>query len=267
MLSVSITAYREMSERQLCGQRLLDSIFSASNHPAVGEIVVVDDGSSPSDFSRLESIVGGIEKVRLFHNETRLGVFANKIESVARATGEWTILLDSDNTLGSRYVDVVTEAEKDPDVWYLPSVASPGFDFRHCIGTYSLKTLGSIFRTPIGHAAPNMGNHVVNRNAFMDVLGKYRGIRRFDLMLPNYMHLSDGKRTSEQWFSAHCGVDALLLCIEWLSAGKRLAFVDGLEYNHFMDAAVPGSYALAADEKYILSDALVEFIRSKGQVT
>ena len=102
MISLAVTAFREMSEAQLFGRRLQRCIQSAQEHDAVSEIVIVDDGSD--HFDKLEALLRDQAKVKLYRNQSRMGVFTNKVEAVLSATGEWIITCDSDNAASTRII-------------------------------------------------------------------------------------------------------------------------------------------------------------------
>lgn len=257
MLSFAVTAYNEMTEPQRFGQRLLDCISAAREHPAVGEIVIVNDGQAGLD--ELTAILKGMPKVQLFNNDTRQGVFTNKIEAVARCSGDWVINCDSDNVMDTAYIDHVANLERDPMMWYCPTFAKPQFDYRRLAARWHIDSIrfGGFFDAKIAACAINTGNQVVNQTEYMRVLGRFRGVRRFDLMLPNYLGLSEEKRRTEDMHLAYGACDSILLNIEWLKAGGKLEFVKGLEYDHAVHVDASGSnYDRAPVEKERLASIL-----------
>ena len=94
-ISFSVTAYNEYDPTRAKGARFMRSLSAAQANPAIDEILVTDDGSD--DYAWLTEQMQQYPEIKLFHNEQNLGVFLNKIESVANATGDWVILSDSDN--------------------------------------------------------------------------------------------------------------------------------------------------------------------------
>jgi glycosyltransferase involved in cell wall biosynthesis len=257
MLSFAVTAYNEMTEPQQFGQRLLNSIAAARDHPAVNEIVIVNDG--PAGIGEIADMLKGIPKVKFFGNEVRQGVFTNKIEAIARATGDWVINSDSDNFQDADYIDHVVGLSLDPDTWYCPSFAKPQFDYRRLVGRWDIETIpsGAFFDTPIAACAINTGNQVVNRAGYMKVFERFQGVRRFDLLLPNYLALTEKKRQSEDMHLAYGACDSILLNIEWLLAGGTLEFCEGLEYEHAVHIDKSGSnYDRAPAEKERLATIL-----------
>ncbi len=257
-LSFAVTAYNEMTEPQQFGQRLLDCIHAARRHPAIDEIVVVNDG--PAGYEELKGLLAGIPKLELSRNGSRQGVFTNKIEAVACCTGEWVINCDSDNVMDAEYIDhVIVELARDPKTWYCPSFARPQFDYRRLVGRWDLGTMQSrsFFDALIAACAINTGNQVVNRQEYMKVFERFRGVRRFDLMLPNYLVLTEEERQSEDMHLAYGACDSILLNIEWLLHGGTLEFVEGLEYDHAVHVDKSGSnYDRAPAEKERLASIL-----------
>lgn len=239
-LSFAVTSYNEFTEPQQFGGRLLKCIEAARDHPAIDEIVIVNDG--PAGLDELTEILEGIPKVELFSNEKRMGVFCNKVEAIARCTDEWVINCDSDNEMSADYIDYIDELFKYPKTWYCPTFARPQFDYRRLAGRWDINTIqNGFFDSLIAACACNTGNQVVNRVEYMKVFSRFRGVRRFDLMLPNYMNLSEEERQSEDWHLCYGACDSILINIEWLLNGGSLVFCSGLEYEHAVHVDKSGS--------------------------
>ncbi len=261
-LSFAVTAYEEMTEPQQFGQMLLDCIAAAVKHPAIGEIVVSNDG--PAGLAGVTKMLEGVPKVKLFSNVIRMGVFTNKIEAVARATNDWVITCDSDNVMDTAYIDYIVNLDRNPKTWYCASFAKPQFDYRGLVGRYDIETITIFFDSLIAACAINTGNQVVHRPEFMQVLKRFRGVRRFDLMLPNYMGLSEEERQKEDWHLSYGACDSILLNIEWFLAGGSLKICEGLEYLHSVHTDKSGSnYDRAPDEKEHLATCLRQHL-AKG---
>ena len=255
MLSFAVTAYNELSEPQQHGQRILDCISAAQHHPAIDEIIVVDDGSE--DYPELSALLANQPKVSLHHYYPNRGVFTNKIEAVALASNNWVINSDSDNLMDTAYIDHVISMKRDPLTWYCPSFAKPQFDYRGLVGRYDIDTIKDFFQTPIAACAINTGNEIVYRPEYMRVLGRFHGVRRFDLILPNYLGLQEEERLEEQWHLVYGACDSILLNMEWLKAGGTLEFCEGLEYEHAVHVDKSGSnYDRAPAAKELLAAIL-----------
>lgn len=243
-LSFAVTAFNEMTEPQKFGQRLLHCISAAQKHPAIGEIVIVNDG--PDGAEDLATLLDGIPKVEFFRNESRMGVFTNKVEAVARCKNDWVITSDSDNFFDTEYIDQVIGSLGSQCVWHAASFAKPQFDYRGLCGYWNIHNIADrFFDTSIAACAINTGNQTVHRAAFMEVFDKFRGVRRFDLMLPNYMGLSEEERQLEDWHLAYGACDSILINVEWFkncSGGVGILCIhEGLEYDHAVHIDKSGS--------------------------
>jgi glycosyltransferase involved in cell wall biosynthesis len=256
MISFAVTAYNEMSEGRLHGQRILDCIRAAQDHPAVDQVMIVDDGSD--DYDQLVEKVFHCPRygvVTIYQNNQNLGVFGNKLEAVAQCTGEWVITCDSDNVQDKTFIDKIVSLEKTPDTWYCPSFAKTHFDYRGLIGEYSLGTIAEMMEKPLAACALNTGNQTVHRGRFMEVFGKYRQ-QRADLMMPNWLNLTADQRQEKYWRLVFDACDSFIFNMEWLTSGGKLHVVEGLEYDHYYAAGPEGNYTRSPEEKGKLGELL-----------
>lgn len=261
-LSFTVTCYEEMTDLRKQGQRLLRSISAARQHPGIDEIVVVDDASD--NFDRLKDLLNGMPEVRLYRNETNRGVFGNKLESVARSTGEWVIMSDSDNFRGKAFIDKILVTDKNPQTWYCPTFARPRFDYRGLVGEYDLASISRILHIPMFNCLINTGNQTVHRDEYMKVFGKYRN-KRADLMMPNWLGIAQREREKHHWRLVFDALDSFLFNMEWLTAGNRLHIMPGLEYDHFCDDSAVSNYNRAPKEKDELGPILMKELRARSQ--
>lgn len=264
MISFAVTAFDEMSEGRLHGQRIVECIQAAMDHPAVDEVMIVDDGSD--DYGQLVEKVlhyppGG--HLTIYQNNQNLGVFGNKLEAVAQCAGEWVITCDSDNLMDKQFIDKIVSLEKEPDTWYSPSFARTHFDYRGLVGQYSLETIAGMMDKPLAACCLNTGNQTVHRERFMQVFGEYRG-QRADLMFPNWLNLLPEQRPMKYWRLVFDACDSLIFNMEWLTSGGKLHVVDGLEYDHYYAAGPEGNYTRAPEEKGQLGELLFEELRRRS---
>ncbi len=255
-LSFAVTAYNEMSDPQRRGGLLKRCIQAATHHPAIDEIVIVNDGTE--GLPELERMLEGSPKVKLYHNPKQMGVFTNKIEAVAKCTNDWVITCDSDNRMDAEYITQIDEMDKAGCEWYCPSFAKPAFDYRVLAGRWNIETIqDGFFDHPIAACAINSGNQVVHRATFTEVFRRFRRVRRFDLMLPNYLGLSDEERQSEEWHLCYGACDSILINAEWLRVRGKMVFCSGLEYDHHVPKDASGSnYNRAPAAKERLAEVL-----------
>ena len=256
-VSFAVLAYNEYDPTRARGVRLLRSLSAAREHPGIDEIVVVDDGSD--DYEWLQGFLGDIPEVKLYHNETNLGVFLNKIEVVARSTSDWVIVSDSDNFKDTAHIDKALSLPLNPDVWYCPSFARPNFDYRKLTGEYDLETVSKFdFTIPFSRCCFNTGNQFVHRDSFMEVFGKYRGTKYWLDMWRHFPDVPLAERSTRYWRQVWDANDSLLFNMIWLRAGKRLSVVEGLEYEHYMSKSDSSNYNRSPAEKGTLGVALFE---------
>ena len=252
MITFAVTAYRE-------GQRgafawIKECLAAASAHPVVDEVLVYDDGSD--DVTGLVAATLGTPRLRVVAGSQNLGVMGAKIEAVARAANPWVLLCDSDNTMGPAYLDAVAAlGALDPNTVYSPSFGRPSFDHRPVCGRWTLPDLPRLSAFPLFGCVVNIGNWLVNRDAFMDVVGWMRGAR-FDLRLPDYLGVGD--RSDKKWRLVYDSFDSGFINTEWWRSGGAMEIVPGLEYDHRVKAAsgTESSWDRAPLEKHRLAEVV-----------
>ena len=252
-LSFAVTAYQETTRG---GPSILECLAPAIAHPAVDEIIVSDDGSE--DFDDLAVILDGIPKLKFSGGGENQGVFGNKLTAVALASGDWVMNCDSDNVVSEAFIDKFLEQELEPATWYCPSFARPEFDYRAYIGRYDISSAYKLVQAGgLAHCLLNTGNQIVHRDNFLKVFGEYLG-RRADLMMPNWLGLSETKRQDEYWHKVFNATDSIIFNTEWLKSGGILEIVGGLEYDHFWTGGDDSNYNRAPAEKGRLNELVLD---------
>ena len=250
--SFAVTAYEEMSRG---GPTILECISAAIDHPAIDEIVIVDDYSS--DFEQLTEFLSDVPKVKLFRNSENLKVFGNKLSAVAHSTGDWVINCDSDNVFSKEIIDKVLSLELDPMTWYCPSFAKPMFDYREYIGSYNSNSMEALSNVGgLVECFLNTGNQTVNREKYMEVFGSYWN-KRADLMLPNYLGIPETSRSLPRWHDVFNACDSIIFNSEWVNHGGTLEIVEGFEYEHYWTNGSDSNYNRAPVEKELLNSVLM----------
>lgn len=262
MFSFAITAYNETT-RPDGRQRILECIAPAQEHPGIGEIVIVDDGSEDAD--ALAAWLEGRAKVKFYRNATNLGVFGNKLAAVARCSGDWVINCDSDNLMDSRYLDHVVNMKKREDTWYSPSFAQPDFDYRELAGEYDLDGMNALVGHPMLRCCLNTGNQTVHRRSFLDVFGLYRE-NPGHLAMPNRLSLPEAARHTLGWRLTFDACDSFIYNLYWLTHGGRWHIVDGLHYSHYRCAGPESNYVRAPEEKTALESQLFAELKSMCRI-
>lgn len=259
--SFAVMAYNEFDPTRARGERLFRALSAAVGHPRLDEILVVDDGSD--DYAWLTERMKAYPKVVLHHNDNNLGVFLNKIEIIARATSDWVITCDSDNFKDSAHIEKALSLALDPNVWYCPSFARPNFNYREFIGEYDLVGIsrfdeGGFVKRNVAKCCLNTGNQIVHRNTFLDVFGRYRNTNYWLDMWRYFDDVNVHERSKRYWRQVWDANDSMLFNMLWLYAGKRLAVVAGLEYDHYVAKDNASNYNRSPPEKGTLGDLLLK---------
>lgn len=175
----------------------------------VDEIIIVDDHSTDDSFKKLTIMLDRVRKVKLFRNSYNMDCYANKREALRNATNDWCILFDSDNVLGKDYIDKLYEqAVWDDNMAYLPSFAKPHFDYRAHEGlVYTKENVHRYMQHDKFRCALNTANYFVNRNTYLELWNEDVNPHTADSMYMNF---------------------------RYLVAGKTLAIVPGLQYEHLV---------------------------------
>ena len=193
--------------------RVLRLVPTLLRDPRIGEIVVRDDASDTTDFTRLQAGLAPLApRVRLARNAANLGALGNKLAVIADGRLDWVILLDSDNGLTPAYLDRLFALP----VWserviYCPQQARPQFDFSFLTDTtLDLDTSGQLLTTTRYEnfcVFLNTGNYFLPARRYLDALQPY----------------ADRKVA---------GADVIFANTIWLLNGGLLHVVPGLTYDH-----------------------------------
>jgi len=203
MLSLAVTTYNryEMTEQ---------SFAQVINDPRIDDIVILDDASTDGSYEQLKKDFDNHPKVKVIRQAQNRGMSLNKRDAIALSKNDWVIILDSDNVIGSDYLDALEsqwqfDLQLNKNCIYCPSFAKPQFDYRKFQG----HKFGAARPIPIKNDSfnclMNTCNYVVNRNEYLRI----------------YEHDSEMKGTDTVWFN-----------YLWLKAGNSFYVVPGMEYFH-----------------------------------
>lgn len=167
MFSLCIPTYERYDEF------LSKTLEKYISNDLISEIVITDD--SGNDVDKIENSFHS-DKLRLFKNEKRLGIFFNKLECCKHANNKWIALLDSDNFADEDYFKKAEEYIKTntlKDLCILaPSFARPNFDYRFLENNIIRKQnlnenykKNEIFLTFL-----NTGNYILNKSLLENLL-------------------------------------------------------------------------------------------------
>jgi hypothetical protein len=138
------------------------------------------------------------------------------LKCVERSSSEWVLVLDSDNTAFSSYLDALGGIRNpDPQIFYCASWAWPFFPFQDFSGlrmdfesACEWTRSGLLKRVYIF----NDGNYLVNRKSYTEAVGGM------------------GMITSDV-------ADVMVVNYQWLSKGGSLEVLPGVPYFHRVDAS------------------------------
>jgi len=185
----------------------IESFAQVFDDPRVGEVVICDDCSIDDSHAKLIDYFYGKEKVHFFRNGENQDCYKNKYIAISHATNDWCILLDSDNIIGTDYLDAIYKL--DPwmeDTIYQPAFAKPHFDFRAFAGnTYDKHNIKPVLGDDKFTTALNAMNFFVNKGTYL---------KAFD---PNVDPVTS---------------DSIYMAYRLLEQGNSYYFVPGLEYEH-----------------------------------
>lgn len=109
---------------------LKESISKYLENPYVSELVITDE--TGEDYEEIMSTFSH-PKLRVYKNETRLGVLRNKFRAASYATSKFIAILDSDNFADIEYFKAFNKFISNKKVpfrsMFIPSRAKPCFDF------------------------------------------------------------------------------------------------------------------------------------------
>lgn len=185
------------------GRLIYRPLFNLLDHPAVEEVVIVDDGSREEEYLALVEFVDSLgcgERVKVFRREENGGALLTKLECVERCGSEWVLVLDSDNTAFRGYLDALGEIQDlDTGIFYCARWAWPLFPFHDFSGIrIDFEKSGEWTRSGLLKRVFifNDGNYLVNRQAYMDSVNSMGRIASdvADVMVVNYNWISSGGR-------------------------------------------------------------------------
>ncbi len=201
------------------GATIWRPLFNLLRHPAVTEVVILDDGSSPAEFEALSRNVREMDsrgRVKIHRREHNLGALRTKLECAEMATSEWILILDSDNTAFANYLDALAKLNSpDANAFYCAGWAFPHFPFHPLQGmrldfqkACALTGSGDLRRYYI----INDGNYLVHRDSYI------RSVKALGVVASDV-------------------ADVMLVNYHWLAQGGYLQILPGTSYFHRVDAS------------------------------
>jgi glycosyltransferase involved in cell wall biosynthesis len=198
-ISLCITTFNRM-------EWTLRSFEQVLYDPRLKEIIISDDCSEPSVYTKLEDAVGGMDNVKLFRTEKNLGCYHNKKRAIELASSEWVVILDSDNIIGPEYLDVIFEQYWDEKKIMAPQLGLPSLDYSAW--------------TPLMFSSKNVA-HYIDKGNFAMFLNTFN----FCINRNEFLRIFDD--SVEPWTS-----DSIYFCYCWLAGGNYIHCVPHLRYTH-----------------------------------
>jgi len=194
---------------------LKESIPQYLKNPYVSELIITDE--TGEDYEAITATFSH-PKLRVYKNESRLGIPANKIHAASHALSDYICILDSDNYADIHYFEAfhrfLDGTRTHTASMFLPSVARPNFNYKEWVGI-------PLTRHNVKQFYPNI----------------YTCLNTMNLILPRVFFqtfniMSDVPMCNE--IGPYDGIYFALYALFELNA--TLYIVDGMEYEHRVHA-------------------------------
>jgi Glycosyl transferase family 2 len=190
---------------------LKESIPKYLANPHVTELVIVDE--TGEDYAAITAAFSH-SKLRVYRNDTRLGVLKNKLRAASYATSDFIAILDSDNLADVGYFQAFKRFYSahvfSDSAIFLPSFARPRFDYREWVGRPIDKTNVRNFLPRI-ETCLNTMNLIISRSYM------------------NRLTILDDKPTCDQ---VSCYDSQYFTLYSMFVMNATLFVVDRMEYEH-----------------------------------
>lgn len=202
MITLALTNYNR-------SELLFKSFAQVINDERISEIVISDDASDAAIWRQISDHYKGNAKVKLHRNASNQGVYRNKYHSVYLSSNPWVIVFDSDNIIGTDYIDKLFAIDDwNPGVLYSPDFGKPEFDYTHFAGkTITRANVSAFLREKRFDCLINTMNCFVNREQYIKIWD------------PNTEPIA---------------ADSAYLNYLWLNAGNEIYVVPGMQYEHLV---------------------------------
>lgn len=210
---------------------------SVYDDPRVWHVAISDDASGAGEYDRLVKHVAHLTPLRHVtcrQNAVNVGSWENKRRAVELSDDGWVALIDSDNSIGPRYLDALEALQPwEEGLLYLPVRGVPALNYAPYEGLLIGKaTISYWLLEPSFQMALNTGNFFVHRASHLSV--------------------SDGP-VEESYAS-----DGIYFVYRWLASGRRVLIAPGLEYQHLVHA---GHWTQTAAQSTAFANELIRRMR------
>jgi len=193
-LTIAITTYNRDP------QMVIDSFRQVYDHPAVDEVVIVDDCSDNSQFIQLDLDIETFRKgkpaqnLSVYRNTKNMGMSRNKSNAIRWSRNDWVLILDSDNALYPSSIDAICKLTNlRTDTIYCPAFAEPEFDYRRLQGkSWDAKGVASQIKSRDMSVLLNTCNYLVHRDTYLETYEYNPDVKESDTIWFNYLWLRRG---------------------------------------------------------------------------
>lgn len=179
---------------------LKESYAQVIDDPRISEIIIVDDCSTePGIKEKVNGLAGG--KVKVFHQVENRGMSRNKADTISYALNEWAIIFDSDNIIGTDYLDAFYEylsnGKPIEQNIFCPDFAKPDFNYTKFAnngtgGKYDIKNAAFHIGDDSFNCLMNTANYIANRDFYLKTYQYNPSHIASDTIWHNYNHLRAG---------------------------------------------------------------------------
>lgn len=202
-LSLCITTYNRY-------EMTIESFAKVIDDPRIDDIVIMDDCSTDGSGIMLANMFTRHPKVRVFLQAENRGMSKNKHDAISFANNNFAVILDSDNSIDTDYIDAIhaEEPKRSNEVILSPDFAYPNFDFRKYSGKYIHKgNVKSFMGDPMFRCFLNCCNYCVPKNTYLKTYQYDQSVKETDTIAFNY---------------------------EWLKAGYLFYIIPNCKYHHLV---------------------------------
>jgi glycosyltransferase involved in cell wall biosynthesis len=202
-ITIAVTTYNRSP------QMVIDSFRDVMDHPAIAQILVVDDCSDPVNFIDLCAALSELpcHTVQVKNNPQNLGMSRNKANAISLSPTDWVLILDSDNALYKESIDAICDVSNlDPNVIYCPSFAAPHFDYREYEGmTFGIKDVAGRIKERTMSLMLNTCNYLVHKETYGKIYDYNPEVKESDTIWFNYLWLRSGRKLHvvPNWHYSH----------------------------------------------------------------
>lgn len=193
-LSLAITTFNRFD-------LTIESFAQVIDDPRIDDIVVLDDASTDGSYEKLCKYYRNIPKIRVLRQAQNRGMSMNKRDAIGYAKNEWVIIFDSDNIIGTDYLNAFynylgngTPIEQNI---FCPDFAKPDFDYTKYSnngtgGKYTAKEASSLINQDSFNCLMNTCNYIVHREKYLKTYQYNPTHVASDTVWHNYNHLKSG---------------------------------------------------------------------------